>query len=507
MFAIILGCLTGLCLGACSNNSTTKDDLLVVTNVGSYQGFAASSRVRAWLGIPYGAPTNGSKRFRPPQRADVLLDSRPFDATRFGLGCPQNKGLIYQGQLAFGGINSVGNFSEGDDCLNLNIWSPMSNTTDASLSAVMIWIYGGSGQFGGSAVPYYDGQAFVDAQTDVIVVSINYRTNIFGNVAGSYPGLSPTQTNLALFDQRMAVEWVYNNIRPFGGDPERITLFGESAGAGAIALWPYAYQWDPIVKGLILESGTEDIFSSQGGLNLTLAEEAWQTVAVSSGCGQSNFSRNAQFECMQNVPFQVIQQAVSNTSLANSFVSQIDNVTLFDNREYIRRRSEGGFAKIPMLIGTNKDEGTLFQVSLGISSELITKYGFACPAAAVAQSRTNHSVPAFLYEYVGTYPNLDPYAALGVYHGSEIPMVFGTYNISVVAPPTQQQIRTSKQIQDAWATFARDPRGGLIEYGWRSYTEDSASVNVLGTNVSSVVTFEMSNNYTKDCQLLFPEVV
>ncbi|CCG82969.1 Carboxylesterase family protein [Taphrina deformans PYCC 5710] len=492
---------------AITAQSTSNDtNLLVSTNVGVFQGFQATSEVRAWLGVPFGAATNGSRRFRPPQKARALPTTQIFNATRFGLGCPQNKGATYQGSRLIGGLSSVGNFSEGDDCLNLNIWSPVSNGTSTTLAPVLIWIYGGSGQFGGSAVPYYNGQNFVEAQKDVIVVSLNYRTNIFGFPSGSLPVLPLAQSNLGLLDQRMAIEWVYNNIRAFGGDPERITLFGESAGAGAIGAYAYAYEFDPIVQGLIMESGSEEVFSSQGTLNITLAQTAWQTVANNSGCPLINGNQDAQFVCLQNAPFTTVQAAVSNTSLSGNFNAQVDNVTLYSEAEFTRRRSSGGFAKLPVLIGTNKDEGTIIPVP-GVSADLVTLYGFACPAAVVAQSRANYSVPAYIYKYVGQYPNLNPYPALGVYHSSEIPMVFGTYNLSTVAPATAQQILTSSQIQGAWAAFARDPSHGLTNYGWQQYMTNGSSVNVLGSNSSSVATFLPASNYTSGCSFLFPQLV
>ena len=94
---------------------------------------------------------------------------------------------------------------------------------------MLVWFYGGAFAFGASNTPFYDGNNFVRDQEDLTLVSINYRTNVFGFPLGTNT-LSPYALNLGLLDQRMAVEWIYNNIRAFGGDPERITLFGESAG-------------------------------------------------------------------------------------------------------------------------------------------------------------------------------------------------------------------------------------------------------------------------------------
>lgn len=149
--------LASLVLRYCAAANTTANQQLVHTNVGAFQGFESAAGVRTWLGIPSGQSTNGSRRFRPPQRADVVPSDQIFNATQFGLGCSQNKGIDYTYQLSVGGIDSIGNFSTGDDCLNLNIWSPSAKRSNVNGNAVLVWIHGGSSQFGGSAVPFYHG--------------------------------------------------------------------------------------------------------------------------------------------------------------------------------------------------------------------------------------------------------------------------------------------------------------------------------------------------------------
>lgn len=191
--------------------------LIATTNVGTFEGFYSSpNSVRAWLGIPFAKSTNGTRRFRPPQRADVLPASTVFNASSFGPACP-----------SFGsGGNATATTSE--DCLSINIWSPSTNRLNSSGTPVLIWIYGkhsahsqtivtnsvGGGYFAGSSsMSVYNGNNFVRDQSNITVVSFNYRISALGFPAGS--GLS--QLNPGFLDQRMAVEWVYNNIRAFGG--------------------------------------------------------------------------------------------------------------------------------------------------------------------------------------------------------------------------------------------------------------------------------------------------
>lgn len=188
--------------------SAANNTYLANTNVGTFQGQQSSSgaTVREWLGIRYGMPTNGSLRFRPPQRASILPRGTVYNATSFSPSCPQNRGAAYTG---FNLIQPLGNATDGEDCLSLNIWSPSTDrlNTSSSGTAVMIWIYGGAFTFGTSNTPGYNGDIFVRDNDDVTIVTINYRTNAFGFPAGS-PALSAYESNIGLKDQRLAIEWV-----------------------------------------------------------------------------------------------------------------------------------------------------------------------------------------------------------------------------------------------------------------------------------------------------------
>lgn len=139
-------------------------------------------------------------------------------------------------------VNSLNN-TQSEDCLTLNVWSKpaASFRTDingsAGLKPVLVWIYGGRFSAGTSNTPFYNGEFMADAQ-DVVVVTFNFRMNIFG-----FPGAPELEVkNLALLDQRLAVSWVRDNIAAFGGDPSRITIAGQSSGAWAVSNWAYAFQ-------------------------------------------------------------------------------------------------------------------------------------------------------------------------------------------------------------------------------------------------------------------------
>lgn len=214
-----------------------------------------------------------------------------------------------------------------------------------------------------------------------------------------------------------------------------------------------------------------------------------------------------QFKCLQDLPVHILQEAVSAFNGRGGFGSQIDNVTLYSPDNYIERKTQGHFAKLPILIGTNRDEGTLFTIP-GPLSEVVTLFGFECPAAAVAQSRTSYSTVAYQYSYQGSFPNINVIPDLGVFHTSEIPLVFGTYNLSSTLDSrpaaTALQIATSLYIQGAWASFVRDPVNGLRDYGWSLYTNGS-SLNILGGNRTFHSIGAARANSTT-CEALFPRL-
>lgn len=272
--------------------------------------------------------------------------------------------------------------------------------------------------------------------------------------------------------------------------------------AASIGTWPYAYQYDPIVKGLILESGSEITLLQTAARNTTTRNLGWQTIATNSGCGL-NFTTTAQeqLECMQALDFQIIQRAVSNYTGSGTFTPSIDNITVFS--DYTTRLQTGQFAKIPLLVGNNDNEGTILTGLYppgSVTATSLTLYGFTCPSALLAQSRTNVSVPAWQYRYLGTYPSLNAIPALGVFHSSEIPLVFGTYNLSTIAPPTTNLIQTSRDIQGGWAAFAKDPTAGLTAYGWPVYRTNGSTLIELGVANTTEAIYANSTTYNAGCE-------
>lgn len=192
---------------------------------------------------------------------------------------------------------------------------------------------------GTTDTPFYYGGAFAGTE-DVIVVTVNYRMNIFG-----FPGLPGHPPNLGLLDQRLAVEWVKQNIRGFGGDPNRITISGQSCGSASVDYWAYAYQSEPLVTGLISHSGTALSFPTN---NRTTAAEHWYTVSAQLGCGSSGDV----LPCMRKQNASAILAAASAVKVPTTnparkspaFQPTVDDVTVFEN--YTLLSQQGKFARI-----------------------------------------------------------------------------------------------------------------------------------------------------------------
>src|ERR1700722_19231247 len=233
--------------------------LQVKIDTGTIEG-KANGPVRAFLGIPYAAPPVGELRWKPP--APPAKWSGVRAATEFGAACMQGRpysDMVFRDP----GIS--------EDCLSLNVWTPAKNPK-ANLP-VMVWIHGGGFMAGASSEPRQDGGVL--ARQGVVVVSMNYRLGIFGFLA--LPDLAAESDkkaagNYGLLDQVAALEWVKRNIAAFGGDPDNVTIFGESAGSFSVS----ALMASPVAKGLfqraIGESG--GAFASQGLPFHTLEESS-----------------------------------------------------------------------------------------------------------------------------------------------------------------------------------------------------------------------------------------
>jgi hypothetical protein len=206
------------------NSKTRENTIIVQTSLGKILGLK-DQQVNSFLGIPFAEPPTGEFRFRPP-RVKRPWHPSVYRATSFSPECLQSSLFSSNDEER----------PRDEDCLYLNIWTPQVNRSSkrakSELLPVLIWIYGGAFLHGGASLPEYNGNVLA-ATRGVIVVSFNYRLGALGFLVSTSDGLFG---NYGLDDQKTAIQWVQDHIENFGGDPDRVTLFGESAGAMSIGL-------------------------------------------------------------------------------------------------------------------------------------------------------------------------------------------------------------------------------------------------------------------------------
>ena len=351
-----------LTLGGCGSGAPTATSTATAGTLGrpAVQGGVISGAqadgVWSYLGIPYAAPPIGELRWRPPQPVESWEGTR--SCLRYGPSCPQQTSLLETALLG------VGRTSE--DCLYLNVWTP-ARSPDEKLP-VMVWIHGGSFTSGSGSMPVYAGEKLAGAG-DVVVVTINYRLGPFGFLA--HPELSKESPrgvsgNYGLLDQIAALKWVRHNIAAFGGDPQRVTAFGESAGAISILdlmASPLAgglFQRAIVQSGILLEAG----LGSQTGTTLAQAEQAGEAFARRAGVDSSGAAALA---AMRGLSADELLAAAGQKgdflTAGLSYKPVVDGYVLPDSATDVF--AAGRQLDVPLLIGSNSDEGETFVAQMG----------------------------------------------------------------------------------------------------------------------------------------------
>jgi para-nitrobenzyl esterase len=441
-------------------------------------------QARAFLGIPYAKPPVGGLRWKAPQKPDPW--TAPRDATTFSKRCAQLANATLQNAA-----------SSDEDCLYLNVWAPLPVPQTAL--PVMIWIHGGGNvngsvsepvPFAPAPAPYFYTGEFLAENHGVVVVSMNYRLGLFGFFA--HPDLTAegSSGNQGLLDQRMAMQWVHDNIAKFGGDPGNVTIFGESAGSLDVCFHVASIGSRGLFHRAISESGgctTRQRTKAEG-------EQAATAFATDVGCPSPGA-----LACLRGKSAPDLM-ASDDVAAGTGFGPDIDGQFLTDQPRALF--TAGNIAKVPYLLGSNTDEGTLFTLSALITTpdqyiaQLTTAFGAATagtisttvykiddfadakpnPAQAawarvVGDSRltcTTYDSAAlaaaagssvYMYNFDIPAPvNLPPFY-LGATHGSELTSVFGTSPTFATDASTKA---ASDRIQRYWTNFARtgDPNGG-----------------------------------------------
>ncbi|KAI1846295.1 hypothetical protein JX266_007500 [Neoarthrinium moseri] len=448
--------------------------------------------VHKFLGVPFASPPERFRPSRPPPPWES-----PYNATiKYNRACYQN--YIYSDDTRENLMNLVTGGApppeESEDCLTLDVYAPAPATNETK-KAVLFWIYGGSYRTGSNCNPNYDGSSFA-ANQDVILVSPNYRLNVHGFPGN--PELKAPDQNLGLLDLRLALEWTRRNIAAFGGDADKITLIGQSAGAAIVDMFISAPP-DPLpFRAAIMDSG-------QATYNGAAASPGW---AWNSLAEVVNCTGNAiqVYKCMRATPAKTLKRASENHVIWFGPPVQ-DGATWSKSprRNRLNSTEENPLmARVPILIGSNHDEGAIYTTGVtsataflqshyglshasaqallayypivpggNITSEedrataVMSESSFTCPSRFVYEDSTTAGIPAWRYFFDASFANSE--LVPGAYHASEIPLVFGTYDRDNV---TTFQIQVSAAMEKAWADFAKNPSEGP---GW-----DMAKVAVFG---------------------------
>lgn len=320
------------------------DAAVVRTATGAVHGVVAPDH-RLFAGIPYARPPVGPLRWQPPGPPQPWPDVR--DATRFGPRCTQDPGADPE----FGRVTD-------ENCLTLNVWTPPAS---ADPRPVMVWIHGGGFANGSAAV--YDAR-WLAARGDIVVVTVNYRLGSVGFLA--HPALGPAGEvgNYGFADQQAALRWVRDNIADFGGDPGRVTLAGESAGGMSVCDHLVAPGSAGLFRAAIIQSAP-----CQAQADLPTAERRSLDYAAALGCGD----RATAASCLRALPAERLRKPVWYFNFGGDDISGPISGTKALPMDAVTAIADGQAARVPILIGTNRDEFTLFvAMQYLLHGELVT---------------------------------------------------------------------------------------------------------------------------------------
>ncbi|OBT70381.1 hypothetical protein VE03_00116 [Pseudogymnoascus sp. 23342-1-I1] len=451
----------------------------VKTTSGTFTGHPARSRtnVSEYLGIRYAHPATGNRRFQPPV---VFRSDKAIDAFEYSPACPfpPSPPLAYPDKSAtfdkiYGGFLGRGNKTFSEDCLSLNVWT--KDPDPAKLKPVVFFIHGGRFASGTANTTHYGGQYVADTG-GVVMVSINYRTNVFG-FSGA-PGLTQ---NTGILDQRMALEWVRDNIKAFGGDPKHIMLYGHSVGGLSADYHAYAWPEDPIAASIFSISGTAASVQAQ---TPDLSSQYWYSLSKIVGCPVAG---NA-IPCMQVQSWQTLLAGTGELSYAPTlgifqpqFQETADGIIVFS--DYADRGRAGKFAKVPYLVGNADYEAGFYKLAAFSAKRSLTEgqwdmfnlQGFTCASRIAANNRLHNGVTTYRYRYFGDWENLRLYPGSGAYHGADLNMWHGVSQDVSGKPNSELEDKTSAYMMKAMIAFATDPEDGLSKIGWPKYTDPESN--------------------------------
>jgi para-nitrobenzyl esterase len=469
----------------------------VTVDSGTIEGFSRDG-VHRWRSVPYARPPVGPLRYRAPQPV------APWRGVRYCHGfaycAPQQR------KYTLLGVNRYQPMSE--DCLTLNVVAPES-PSDGPLP-VMFFIHGGGYIMGSSATPIYDGAAL--ARRGCVYVSVNYRLGALGcfDLSALSTDEHPIDGNLFLRDLVLALQWVRDNVGVFGGDPDNVTIFGESAGAHAVATLLAVPQAKGLFAQAISESPASGMVRPPEAAE-KFAEHFAGLLGASKGDGAAAL--------MSATPARLVDAldeliARGMTDMPGAFPAGPACGTDFMPEDPVVAMAEGTAHRVPLIVGTNADEGRLFtrfMPLLPTTERMIEKlltytdetsrdritaaypgypsasacirlggdFAFGTAAWQVAEAHSRHA-PTYVYRY-DYAPRTFQWSGFGATHATELFAVFDVYrtrfgSVLTAAADRSSARRVSNDMQNRWREFSR---AGTPGEGWPRYTEDLRAVMVF----------------------------
>ena len=487
---------------------------VVVTAAGAVRG-RDDGRVSAWRGIRYADPPTGALRWRAP------VPAAPWEgvaeAVRFGPAAPQRPNPSVP--LAPG---EPGGPRMDEDCLFLNVVRPSAEPASGRPRPVMVWLHGGAYALGASSQLVYRGDALA-TDGDIVLVTLNYRLGALGFLDLTAAGVPGAETNVAMRDVLLALAWVRENIRAFGGDPEAVTVFGQSAGAGLVT----ALLASPAAGGLFHRAIAQSPpAGSMYGPERSgrVARRFLDQLGVAPGAVGS--LRGLAIEEIVDAGAAVYTEVPRAHPGTLAFAPSVGDDLLPESP--LRVLSEGRGLPVPLIVGTNRDEATLFRLMrspllpirsaslrrmfsamrdeqerlgqpdgarlpprdrilaayggtpMSRSVRVATDIAFRMPAIWLAEG---HSAVAPTYLYRFDYaPPLLRLTGIGAAHATDLPYVWGEFgglphDPSFLFGGRRAAAAVSNRVRARWAAFAHGAEPGD---GWPPYDSDGRSTLVIG---------------------------
>jgi para-nitrobenzyl esterase len=456
---------------ASSANATTEPTRVI--DSGPIRG-VADNEVQIFKGIPYASPPVGALRWEPPKPAPRWAS--PRDASEFGAICPQQE-------------RPDGKFAreqkQSEDCLFANVWT----FTNAKHAPVMVWVHGGAFRFGSGSQPYYNGADF--AKDSVILVTFNYRLGALGFFG--HPALTKAAApdaplvNYGIMDQIAMLQWVKRNIAAFGGDPNNVTVFGESAGGSSVL----TLLTTPSAKGLFAKAIVESGGGWQADKTLADAEAMGTSLAATAGLGDHPTLaqlRALSPEKLFGIPMKLgavgpyVDGRLVPQSVPKAFASghATDVPTIIGSNSYeaslaknFKMPAKAIVARIPPslrpLYPTDEQKA---------ADDAFTDTVMGAPARWIADE-ASAGAPSWLYHF-SYVPSRRRDEVPGASHGSEIPFVFGGWPQIFARFASDEDKAMEKRMHACWVSFAKNGKPVCGNQAWPAYNSQSDTLMEFG---------------------------